>query len=137
MRSQGRSDRFVGLPMLTDWAIFFEHPQMLSSRVPLVLIKPDSVLVDGNIAPDLGDVPCNAIVKGDAKVPAISAASILAKVYRDDQMLMLHKIYPQYGFDKHKGYPTRQHLRMLKEYGPISQHRKTYKPVAAALRPHQ
>ena len=109
----------------------------MKRAVDRLVIKPDSVLVDGNIAPDLGDVPCNAIVKGDAKVPAISAASILAKVYRDDQMLMLHKIYPQYGFDKHKGYPTRQHLRMLKEYGPISQHRKTYKPVAAALRPHQ
>lgn len=97
-----------------------------------LVIKPDNVLVDGNSTPDLGDVPCSAIVKGDAKVPAISAASILAKVHRDNQMI-LHKIYPQYGFDKHKGYPTRQHLRMLQEHGPIHQHRKTYKPVAKLL----
>jgi len=92
-------------------------------------IKPDRVLVDGNRTPDLGGVPCSAIVKGDAKVPAISAASILAKVHRDNQMMVLHMIYPQYGFDRHKGYPTRQHLTMLREHGPIHEHRKTYKPV--------
>ena len=111
-----------------------------------LVIKPDTVLVDGNRTPDLGDVrtrrvrgasersiPCSAIVKGDVKVPAISAASLLAKVHRDDQMMVLHKIYPQYGFDRHKGYPTRQHLRMLQEHGSIHQHRKTYKPVTKVL----
>lgn len=97
-----------------------------------LVVKPDSVLVDGNRTPDL-DVPCSAIVKGDAKVPAISAASILAKVHRDEQIMALHKIHPQYGFDRHKGYPTQQHLRMLQEHGPIHQHRKTYKPVAKAI----
>jgi ribonuclease HII len=99
-----------------------------------LVIKPDSVLVDGNRTPDLGDVPCSAIVKGDAKVPAISAASILAKVHRDEQIMELHKIHPQYGFDRHKGYPTQQHLRMLQQHGPIHQHRKTYKPVAKVLK---
>jgi ribonuclease HII len=96
-------------------------------------IKPDNVLVDGNKAPDLGDISCNAIVKGDAKIPAISAASILAKVYRDDQMRSLHEIYPQYGFDIHKGYPTKQHMKMIQEYGLIHEHRKTYKPIRKYL----
>lgn len=95
-----------------------------------LVIKPDNVLVDGNRTPDLGNTQCSTIVKGDATVPAISAASILAKVYRDNQMMVLHKTYPQYGFDKHKGYPTRQHLKMIQEHGPIHQHRKTYKPIA-------
>jgi ribonuclease HII len=98
-----------------------------------LVIEPDNVLVDGNRTPDLGDTPCSAIVKGDATVPAISAASILAKAHRDDQMMTLHRVYPQYGFDRHKGYPTRHHLRMLHEHGVIYQHRKTYRPVAAVL----
>jgi len=105
----------------------------MKRAVKNLTIKPDSVLVDGNRTPDLGGVPCSAIVKGDSKVPAISAASILAKVHRDDQMMVLHRIYPQYGFDRHKGYPTRHHLTMLREHGPIHEHRKTYKPVKMYL----
>jgi len=100
-----------------------------------LVIKPNSALVDGNKTPDIGDVPCIAIIKGDVKVPVISAASILAKVYRDNQMIALHTIHPQYGFDKHKGYPTRQHLKMLQEHGPIQQHRKTYKHIARPEKP--
>jgi ribonuclease HII len=95
-------------------------------------IRPDNVLVDGNRSPDI-DIPCRAIVKGDATVPAISAASILAKIHRDEQMMTLHQIHPMYGFDKHKGYPTEQHLNMLQKHGPIDQHRKTYKPVTKIL----
>lgn len=98
-----------------------------------LVIRPDKVLVDGNKTPELDDIPCISIVRGDATVDAISAASILAKVYRDDQMVTLHKSYPQYGFNKHKGYPTREHLKMLKEHGVINQYRKTYKPVANLL----
>jgi ribonuclease HII len=105
----------------------------MKRAVENLVIKPDSVLVDGNRTPDLRDVPCSAIVKGDAKVPAISAASILAKVHRDDQMRVLHRMYPQYGFDRHKGYPTKHQLTMLCEHGPISEHRKTYKPVKIYL----
>lgn len=92
----------------------------------------DMALVDGNKCPDLS---CKvvAIVKGDSKVAAISAASILAKVDRDRQMLDLHKLYPQYGFDKHKGYPTKVHMQLLHQHGPCPAHRKTFKPVKKLL----
>ncbi len=95
-------------------------------------VTPTNVLVDGNAKPAMG-IPCVAIVRGDATEPAISAASIVAKVHRDAQMVALHEIHPQYGFDKHKGYPTKHHMEMLKLYGPIEYHRKTYKPVAVLL----
>jgi len=93
---------------------------------------PDIALVDGNKEPDLScDV--EAIVKGDAKVAAISAASILAKVERDEQMVMLHQQYPQYEFDKHKGYPTKVHMALLEQHGPCPEHRKSFGPVRRAL----
>ena len=93
---------------------------------------PDIALVDGNKEPDLScDV--EAIVKGDAKVAAISAASILAKVERDEQMLELHQQYPQYDFDKHKGYPTKVHMTLLEQYGACPEHRKTFGPVRRVL----
>jgi ribonuclease HII len=95
-------------------------------------LKPHKVLVDGNRMPLLS-VPVQAIVKGDAKVKAISAASILAKVYRDRLCLALHELHPQYGFDGHKGYPTPQHLAALREHGACPQHRRTFGPVRDAL----
>ena len=91
-------------------------------------IKPDRVFVDGNHAPRL-DVPVDAIVKGDAKIPAISAASILAKVARDQAMIEYHVLYPEYGFDVHKGYFTKKHVAALHKHGPCPIHRKTYAPV--------
>ena len=90
-------------------------------------VEYDRVLVDGNRCPALRN--CIAIVKGDMKEPAISAASIIAKVTRDLQMVKLDKMYPQYGFAKHKGYGTAEHLRALKEFGPIEQHRKSFGPI--------
>ncbi len=95
-------------------------------------IKPDKVLVDGNKLPKL-DIPAEAIVKGDDLIPAISAASILAKVERDKVIKELHNIYPQYGFDKHKGYLTKDHMRALEENGPCDIHRKTYAPIRKLL----
>lgn len=92
----------------------------------------DHVLVDGNRLPDIG-YPAEAIVKGDSKVEAISAASILAKVARDQMMLDLHRRYPQYGFDRHKGYPTKLHLEMLEQHGALKQHRRSFKPVQRIL----
>ncbi|ADI29709.1 ribonuclease HII [Methylotenera versatilis] len=91
-------------------------------------ITPDLVQVDGNKCPKIS-LPCEAIVKGDSKVQAISAASILAKVARDAELYELDKIYPQYGFAKHKGYPTAFHLQMLDAHGVTPVHRLSYAPV--------
>jgi ribonuclease HII len=95
-------------------------------------LPPKLVLVDGNRLPVL-DVRAEAIVKGDAKVPAISAASILAKVSRDRWCLEYHQQFPHYGFDQHKGYGTADHLAALRLHGPCPQHRRTFKPVTDLL----
>jgi ribonuclease HII len=95
-------------------------------------LKPQRVLVDGNRLPQL-KVPAEAIVKGDAKVKAISAASILAKVHRDRLCIVLHEQHPQYGFDGHKGYPTPQHLAALRRHGACPQHRRSFAPVRQVL----
>ncbi|WP_396020959.1 ribonuclease HII [Alcanivorax limicola] len=92
----------------------------------------DGVLVDGNRAPDFG-LPAEPVVKGDGRIPAISAASILAKVARDAEMQQLHARHPEYGFDRHKGYPTAVHLAALERYGPLPEHRRSFAPVARAL----
>ena len=94
-------------------------------------LKPKLVLVDGNRLPVL-DVRAEAIVQGDAKVQAISAASILAKVTRDRGLTELHTQYPAYGFDQHKGYGTAQHLEALVRMGPCPAHRRSFAPVAEA-----
>mgnify|MGYP003739254739 CR=1 FL=1 len=91
------------------------------------------MLVDGNRLPQL-KVPAQAIVKGDATVAAISAASIVAKVYRDRLCMGLHERFPAYGFDGHKGYPTPVHLRALREHGPCPEHRQSFAPVRDARR---
>jgi ribonuclease HII len=96
-------------------------------------LKPSKVLVDGNRLPVL-DVLAEAIVRGDATVPAISAASILAKVTRDRWCATLDQQYPQYGFAGHKGYGTAEHLAALKAHGACPEHRKTFAPVTQVLR---
>ena len=95
-------------------------------------LRPHKVLVDGNRLPVL-KVPAEAIVRGDSKVKAISAASILAKVHRDRLCMELHALHPQYGFDGHKGYPTPAHLAALREYGACAQHRRSFAPVRDLL----
>ena len=92
-----------------------------------------SVLVDGNRCPDIQN--CRAIIKGDLTEPVISAASIIAKVTRDRQMIALDQEYPEYGFSKHKGYGTKAHLEALANFGPIQgQHRFTFAPVKKLIR---
>ncbi|MFS2048863.1 ribonuclease HII [Variovorax sp. CT11-76] len=95
-------------------------------------LKPAKVLVDGNRLPQL-DVLAEAIVKGDARVKAISAASILAKVHRDRLCEQLHQEFPHYGFAGHKGYGTPEHLEALLQHGACVHHRRSFSPVAAAL----
>jgi ribonuclease HII len=91
------------------------------------------ILVDGTyIIPDIA-VPQQAIVSADAKILSVACASILAKVTRDNLLLKLHEQFPEYRFDRHKGYPTKLHRKLLIEYGPCPAHRKTYAPVAELL----
>jgi ribonuclease HII len=93
---------------------------------------PDKALIDGNRCPKV-NIEMEAIVKGDSKVQAISAASILAKVTRDRDMQALHVAYPMYGFNQHMGYPTPLHFAALKEFGPCPHHRKTFAPVREVM----
>ncbi len=115
------------------------HATMLAmQRAVLDLhITPDFVLVDGNRCPTFmtnnGNIPSQAVVKGDARVQEISAASILAKVARDNEMIELDQQYPQYGFAKHKGYPTKYHLEKIIEHGVLDCYRKSFKPVANVI----
>jgi len=95
-------------------------------------IRPDKVLVDGKYTPNVM-MEATAIVKGDATVPEISAASIIAKVARDHCLMKYHLLYPVYGFHENMGYLTPQHLAALREFGPCPIHRKTYKPIRELL----
>ena len=104
----------------------------MSRAVSGLAVKPGEAWVDGLHRPRL-DIPARAIVNGDATVPSIAAASILAKVARDDEMRALHRLHPEYGFDRHKGYPTRAHLAALRAHGVSRVHRRTFAPVRLLL----
>lgn len=110
------------------------HASMLAMQraVEGLKITPDHVKVDGNRCPKL-KLSVEAIVKGDAKVAEIGAASIIAKVYRDQQMVELDRAYPKYGFAKHKGYPTAEHLALLQQHGVLPQYRRSFGPVKRLL----
>ncbi len=96
-------------------------------------VTPKEAWVDGNRAPGM-PVSVRTVVQGDGKIAAIAAASILAKTARDAEMLKLHEAFPQYGFDRHKGYPTAQHIAALEQFGVSSIHRTSYAPVQKILR---
>lgn len=110
------------------------HATMLAMRRAVLGLSqvPDHVYVDGNRCPEI-PYSVEAVVKGDSKVAEISAASIIAKVHRDHQMLELDKQFPQYQFAKHKGYPTPAHLQLIKEYGVLPEYRRSFAPVRRLL----
>ena len=122
------------------------HATMLAMQraVAGLSVEPDFVLVDGNRCPTFlsssrdeqaqsAKIASLAVVKGDARVAEISAASIIAKVARDDEMIALDKLHPEYGFAKHKGYPTKLHLEKIIEHGVLDCYRQSFKPVARVL----
>ena len=110
------------------------HATMLAMQRAVAGLStvPERVLVDGNRVPDFG-IASHAVIKGDGLVAAISAASIIAKVTRDAEMDTLDQQYPQYGFAKHKGYPTKAHFDALALHGVLPEHRKSFKPVAERI----
>ncbi|WP_417696856.1 ribonuclease HII [Psychromonas sp.] len=110
------------------------HATMLAMQraVQGLSIQPSYVFIDGNRCPNL-PMPSEAVVKGDLRVAEISAASIIAKVTRDREMVELDKRYPAYGFAKHKGYPTKAHFEALQTHGVIAEYRQSFKPVKAIL----
>jgi len=115
------------------------HATMLAMQraVQGLNITPDFVLVDGNRTPtfigEYGNINAQAVIKGDDRVSEISAASILAKVARDEEMIALDKLYPEYGFAQHKGYPTKVHLEKIIEHGVLDCYRQSFKPVAKVI----
>jgi len=115
------------------------HATMLamSRAVEGLTVTPDEVLIDGNRVPKQITLPARAIVKGDALEPAISAASILAKTARDAELVALDARFPQYGFARHKGYPTAEHLAAIAAHGVLAEHRKSFGPVKQWLAAHQ
>jgi ribonuclease HII len=117
---------------IDDLNIFHATMLAMQRAVAALTMQPDFVLVDGNRSPAFA-MPSQAIVKGDNLVAEISAASILAKVTRDAEMQQLDHLFPEYGFAKHKGYPTAQHLLKLAQLGATPWHRRSFAPVARVL----
>ena len=111
------------------------HATLLAMQraVQALPVAPDKVLVDGNRCPSL-PYPCEAVVKGDSQFPCISAASILAKVERDQELMQMDAEYPGYGLAQHKGYPTAAHREALLRLGPTPMHRRSFRPVAEAIK---
>ncbi len=105
----------------------------MQRAVQALSVRPDAVVVDGSVAPVL-EMPVQALIGGDDRVLAISAASVLAKVARDDEMIALDQRYPGYGFARNKGYPTAEHRQAMMQLGVLPEHRRSFAPVANALR---
>lgn len=110
------------------------HASLLAMKraVDSLPVTPEYALIDGNKCPDIS-VRCEYVVKGDSRVAAISAASILAKVTRDREMVALDQQFPEYGFAGHKGYPTAVHMKALKEHGVTNIHRRSFRPVRECI----
>ena len=125
----------VGVEVIDAVNILQATMQAMREAVARLDLPPDEVLVDGNRCPDL-PCPARAVVRGDATVAAIGAASILAKVARDREMIEMDRRYPEYGFARHKGYGTRAHRDALLRFGPSPIHRTSFAPVRSALVRH-
>lgn len=114
--------------------IYRASKQAMTSAVKSLKIKPQFILSDAMMLEEELNIPTLSIIKGDQKSASIAAASIVAKVTRDDYMIMMDGFYPEYGFKKHMGYPTKQHIEAIKKYGITSIHRKSYEPIKSLLK---
>lgn len=117
---------------IDEWNILQATMVAMQRAIAGLSLTPDLALIDGNRVPDL-PMDAMAVVKGDLRVAQISAASIIAKVVRDQEMEALDKRHPQFGFAQHKGYPTKAHFAAIEAHGVIDEHRKSFKPVKRAL----
>ncbi|WP_321370037.1 ribonuclease HII [uncultured Desulfuromusa sp.] len=122
----------ASLQEITDLNVLHATMLAMQRAVEGLAVAPDKTLIDGNRAPQLKGY-VETVIKGDLKIPEIGAASIIAKVARDQKMVELHESYPDYGFDQHKGYLTKQHLDALQQHGPCAIHRVTYAPIKRLL----
>ncbi|MDY0074372.1 MAG: ribonuclease HII [Acholeplasmataceae bacterium] len=114
--------------------IYRASREAMLSAIDQLKVRPDYILTDA--MPMEIDIPMTSIIKGDEKSVSIAAASIIAKTTRDAYMIEMDKLFPNYGFAKHKGYPTREHIDAIKTYGITPIHRKTYEPIKSMLRPN-
>lgn len=131
-RAQAWSVAFASVEEIDALNILQATLLAMRRAVESLALRPDEVLVDGTHCPRI-DLPVRAVIKGDSSVAAISAASILAKTARDAEMQRLHALYPQYGLDRHKGYPTAAHLAALREHGVVGIYRRSFRPVRELL----
>ena len=123
---------FQPAEMIDTLNIYEATKQSMAASVKSLAVTPDVVLVDAMTLPI--DIPQHSIIKGDAKSLAIAAASILAKTARDEYMEQLHEQFPQYGFNQHAGYGTKQHLEALEQFGPTKYHRKSFEPIKSMIK---
>ena len=123
---------FQSAEMIDTLNIYEATKQSMVASVRGLAVKPDVVLADAMTLPI--DIPQHSIIKGDAKSLAIAAASILAKTARDEYMEKLHEQFPQYGFNQHAGYGTKQHLAALEQFGPTEHHRKSFEPIKSMIK---
>ena len=122
----------ASLQEIIDLNVLYATMLAMQRAVEGLPLVPDKTFIDGNRAPQLKGL-VETVIKGDLKILEIGAASIIAKVARDQEMVKLHQSYPEYGFDKHKGYLTKQHLDALQKHGPCAIHRVTYAPIKKLL----
>lgn len=124
---------FVAPKEIDNINILRASREAMISAVKSLSVKPDFVLVDALSLENYLEIPTLGIIKGDEKISSIQAASIVAKETRDDYMILMDKYYPSYGFKKHKGYPTKEHLLNIEKYGITKIHRKTFNPIKKML----
>ena len=120
---------FASVEEIDDLNILNATMLAMTRAIEALNVFPEIVLVDGNKAPILDKVNVRTIVKGDQKEPSISAASIIAKVARDERLIVLDELYPDWGFRSHKGYGTKAHIEAIKNFGVTPLHRKTFEPI--------